>query len=137
MTRRIRKKRLDAINRHLADGLRLYAAHRRGGRDAAKWEAIARSLLELSIGLAIRERLQVLPGPRRGCEVDPPTGVTVEMPDAVTIRARGDVVIRDRQGEGVLATETFRVLAHRQRGIWRTTLMTLGSGTDEPVPLAG
>lgn len=126
MNRRIRQKKIAAMDRLLASGLRLYATRPRPAVGAEQYEHIARDLLSLSIGLALRERLQQLPGPRRGCEMDPPRGLTVEMPDPQTIHVSGLTLIRDRQGEAELAVESFKLSAAKTRAGWRMTrvLMT-------------
>ena len=121
MNRRIRKKKIDAVNRILADGLRLYASRPRPANDSTAFDDLATGLLSMSIGLALRERLQQLPGTRRGFEMDPPRGLKVEMPDATTIHASGVVLIRDRRGETEVATEAFRLSAIHAKGMWRMT----------------
>jgi hypothetical protein len=82
----------------------------------------------LSIGFALRERLRVLPGPRHGCKISPPTDVVVASPDPATITAQGQVIIRDRRGEREVGTEQFRLIAQRTRGQWKLTLVSIGSG---------
>ena len=90
-----------------------------------------RDMLALDIGIALHERLQLIGGPRRGCQVDPPEGVVVEQPSPDELRARGTVLIRDPQGERALARETFRLRAIRRRARWRATLL-LDSSVEEP-----
>jgi len=126
MNRRIRKKKLDAMDRLLANALRLYADRPYRRRPDDPYEELARGLLSMSIGLALRERLQQLPGPRHGCELDPPRGLDVDMPDRHTIHVSGLVLVRDRRGEDELATEQFRLPASNQSGAWKMTrVMTI------------
>jgi hypothetical protein len=125
MKRRIRKKKIDAVDRLLADGLRLFAERPRPRRDPEAFEKVSRGFASLSIGLALRERLQRLPGPRRGFEMDPPRAFEISMPDADTIHASGMVLIRDRQGEEEIATESFKLSARKHRGCWRMTRVVM------------
>jgi len=121
MNRRIRKKKIDAADRLLANGLRLYANRPRPEQAPEQWEELARAFLSLSLGLALRERIQTVPGPLRGYEMDPPRDVSVQMPDAETIHVTGLVLIRDRHGEAEVAVQEFRLSADKQRGAWRMT----------------
>lgn len=114
------------MNRLLANALRLYANRPRPRTDPTAYDELAKGLLSLSIGLALRERIHTLPGPRCGCEVDPPRGLTIDMPNAATIHASGLLLIRDRNGDAELATEAFRLSAVCIHGAWKMTrvLMT-------------
>jgi len=126
MNRRIRKKRIDETDRLLATGLRLYATRPQLPPDAALYDEFATAFLGLSIGFALGQRLNTLPGPRRGCGMDPPQDVKVEMPDESTIHVTGFVTIRDRRGEAELGVEAFHLTAERKGDVWRMTrvLMT-------------
>jgi hypothetical protein len=126
VNRRIRKKKLDTVDRLLATGLRLYATRPQPPGEAALYDEFAIAFLGISVGFALRERLQSLPGPRRGCEMDPPRGLKVEMADENTIHIVGLVMIRDRRGEKELSVEKFRLTAERKSQAWRMTrvLMT-------------
>ena len=121
MNRRIRKKKIDAANRLLANGLRLYANRPRPREAPERWEDLARAFLSLSLGLALRERIHTVPGPLKGCEMDPPRNVSVQMPDAETINVTGLVLIRDRQGEAEVGVQEFTLVAAKHRGAWRMT----------------
>jgi hypothetical protein len=118
MNRRIRKKRTDAADRLLADGLRLYATRPRRGKDAEERGKLAVGLLSLTLGLALRDRIRRLPGPYFGAEVDPPRALRVEMPDETSVNANGLLLIRDRNGEEERAYLTFHLVAHVHRGRW-------------------
>ena len=131
VNRRIRKKKLAAVDRLLSDALQLYATRPRPAGAESRYEELARGLLSLSIGLALRERLRVLPGPRRGCEMDPPSDVAVDMPDPRTITASGTVLIRDRRGEAELGVEAFRLTASREDGRWRMTRVLLSAAAPQ------
>ena len=121
MNRRIRKKRIDEVDRLLADGLRLYTTRPLRRTNQEEWDRIAVKLLNLTIGLALRDRIRRLPGPYFGAEVDPPRGLTVEVPSAGTINAAGLLLIRDRQGEEERAVLRFRLSASRVRERWTMT----------------
>ena len=129
MNRRIRKKRIDAVDRLLADGLRLYATRPRRAGEAEQWDRLARRLLNLAVGLALRDRIRRLPGPHFGAEVDLPRALRVEMADEASVNASGLLLIRDREGEEERAYLRFHLAAQVKRGRWTMTrvLMTEAS----------
>lgn len=131
MNRRIRKKRLDAADRLLADGIRLYADRPTSRSDGEKWEALALRLLSLTVGLGLRERVRRLPGPFFGAEVDPPRAVAAEMSGPSTMVVNGLLLIRDRAGEAERAFLTFRLNAEKRRERWAMTRVLLSDASRE------
>jgi len=121
MNHRVHDKQVASL---LADALRLYATRPRG--QGASYDNLAVGVLGLSIGLALHERLQRLPGPRHGCTLDPPRGLVGRMPDANTIHVAGLILIRDSEGDVELGIESFQISAEKRRSRqWQLTRLLL------------
>ena len=114
----------------MADGVRLYATRPRGGPEAEKWAELSRGLMHLNIGIGLALYHQWFPGARRGLWIRDTSVPTVEELGPERIEARGTLTWARTRDDAHLATETYRLSARRERGVWRVLLLRIG----EPEP---